>query len=229
MGTLKSRRALKAWSNDRSAVWGELLDDLEQHLRRCVACLREIGADFAMVGGLAVGIRTQPRFTMDIDLALAVADDDEAERILSSLLQDGFRPVMELDHAPTGRLATMRLAPPGIRFVDMEEEQPPIVDLLFCACGIEDKVVSEAAAFAVYEDLSLPVAQIPHLIAMKTLSYSSRRMRDLGDLQALIQAATPEQLTYAAQLVSLMIQRGHDDGRDLSRELAEHVETMRLK
>jgi hypothetical protein len=36
---------------------------------------------WAMLGGLAVSIRTEPRFTRDVDLAVAVAADDEAERL----------------------------------------------------------------------------------------------------------------------------------------------------
>ena len=35
----------------------------------------------ALVGGLAVSARAEPRFTRDVDLAVAVVSDDEAERL----------------------------------------------------------------------------------------------------------------------------------------------------
>ena len=40
--------------------------------------LSELGADWAVLGGLAVAARTEPRFTRDIDLAVAVRNDEEA-------------------------------------------------------------------------------------------------------------------------------------------------------
>ena len=36
---------------------------------------RPAGVGFALVGGLAVSARTEPRFTRDLDFAIAVADD----------------------------------------------------------------------------------------------------------------------------------------------------------
>jgi hypothetical protein len=37
---------------------------------------------FALVGGLAVSIRTEPRFTRDADLAVALANDAEVEALI---------------------------------------------------------------------------------------------------------------------------------------------------
>lgn len=191
-----------------------------------MGCLNDAGARFAAVGGLAVGVRCLPRFTMDIDLAVAVANDAEAERVLAPLIRTGFRPIMELTHTPTARLATIRLAPPGVSFLDIEEEQPPIVDLLFASCGIEPEVVADATPFAVYPDVTLPVAQAPHLIAMKVLSLNDERLKDLGDLQALVTAATPEQVGQTRRLVRLIVSRGYHQGRDLLAEFENHLRRM---
>jgi Nucleotidyl transferase AbiEii toxin, Type IV TA system len=46
---------------------------------------------WALVGGLAVSVRAEPRFTRDIDLAVAVVDDAAAEALVSALLASGFR------------------------------------------------------------------------------------------------------------------------------------------
>ncbi len=47
--------------------------------------LHHAGASFAIVGGLAVGIRTEPRFTRAADMAVSVAGEQEARRLSSAL------------------------------------------------------------------------------------------------------------------------------------------------
>jgi hypothetical protein len=53
---------------------------LESSLRQIHADLTLAGASFALVGGLAVSARTEPRFTRDADLAVAIASDAERAR-----------------------------------------------------------------------------------------------------------------------------------------------------
>lgn len=45
----------------------------------------------ALVGGLAVSVRTEPRFTRDVDLAVAVSDDREAEAVVRHLIDASYR------------------------------------------------------------------------------------------------------------------------------------------
>ena len=40
---------------------------------------------FALIGGLAVSARTEPRFTRDADFAVALAGDAEAEALMNAL------------------------------------------------------------------------------------------------------------------------------------------------
>jgi len=47
-------------------------------LAQVAADLETIGARWAVIGGLAVAIRAEPRFTKDVDLAVAVVDDRKA-------------------------------------------------------------------------------------------------------------------------------------------------------
>ncbi|MGH8902185.1 MAG: nucleotidyl transferase AbiEii/AbiGii toxin family protein [Egibacteraceae bacterium] len=64
--------------------------ELGTALRRTVTELDHLGVTCALVGGLAVSVRTQPRFTRDIDLTVAVRDDRDAERLVRSLVSAGF-------------------------------------------------------------------------------------------------------------------------------------------
>jgi hypothetical protein len=56
---------------------------LEVALRHVHADLTEAGVAFALVGGLAVSVRTEPRFTRDADVAVAPESDREAEALIS--------------------------------------------------------------------------------------------------------------------------------------------------
>ena len=63
---------------------------LESALRQICADLTESGHSFALVGGLAVSARTEPRFTRDADIAVAVATDAEAEALVRHLRSTGY-------------------------------------------------------------------------------------------------------------------------------------------
>lgn len=111
---------------------------LEKVLRRIARDLDEIGARFALIGGLAVSARTGPRFTRDADLAVAVPDDRAAEKLLGSLRHHGYEIESLVEHDAVGRMATARLVPPG------EIQEGVIVDLLFASSGVEREIVREA-------------------------------------------------------------------------------------
>lgn len=55
-------------------------------LRRVAGDLDAVGCAWALAGGLAVSVWTDPRFTSDIDIAVAVADDRAAVRSLVELV-----------------------------------------------------------------------------------------------------------------------------------------------
>lgn len=61
------------------------MTSLEAALRQIHSDLTEAHVSFAMVGGLAVSARTEPRFTRDADLAVALASDAEAEALIHRL------------------------------------------------------------------------------------------------------------------------------------------------
>ena len=55
------------------------MTSFEGALREVTGHLAHAGVRFALIGGLAVSARTEPRFTRDADLAVAVTSDAEAE------------------------------------------------------------------------------------------------------------------------------------------------------
>jgi hypothetical protein len=63
--------------------------------------LRELNRPFALVGGLAVSLRADPRFTRDADLVVSVDSDAEAEMTINALLARGYSVL--LSHDEDGR------------------------------------------------------------------------------------------------------------------------------
>jgi hypothetical protein len=155
-----------------------------------------------------VSARTEPRFTRDLDLAVAVADDRQAEVLVGALVARRYRIVALIEQEATGRLATVRLEhtlAPGV-----------MIDLLFASTGVEAEVVGAASALQLLAKMVLPVASVGHLLAMKTLSADDRtRPQDRTDIAALLRVATAEDLRVAEQALSLITQRGCNRGRDL--------------
>lgn len=201
--------------------------DIPTWCRRITQDLAEADAKFAVVGGLAIAIRAEPRFTRDIDLALAVADDPQAERILRTLILKGYRPLAEMDRNDRPRLATMRMIPPGHTLDEIDRGEATIIDLLFACCGIEEEVVATAEPLVVVADVIAPVAQIPHLLAMKCLSHGKHRPLDLVDIQSLILRATIVELSEARRLVKLIESRRFNDRRPLSTEFERYIKRFR--
>src|SRR5713226_9575459 len=124
--------------------------------------LDELSVSWAVVGGLAVSVRGEPRLTRDIDVAVSVDSDRDAERIVRALRDRGYRPVELVEHETARRLATARLS--------LEEPSGIVIDLLFASCGIEPEIVAQSELVEVFPSLRVPVARRPHLIAMKLLA-----------------------------------------------------------
>ena len=66
------------------------MNHLEAVLRAAALDLAGLRLRWAVVGGLAVSARTEPRFTRDVDLVIAVADDRGAEQAIHSLQRRGY-------------------------------------------------------------------------------------------------------------------------------------------
>lgn len=126
---------------------------VESALRTIAADLDNRAAGWALVGGFAVSIRSEPRFTRDVDVAIAVPGDPAAEALVRSLMADGYQVLASVEQDAVDRLATARLAPPG------GPEFGAIVDLLFASSGIEPEIVGAAETIEVLPGLLMRVAR----------------------------------------------------------------------
>ncbi len=168
--------------------------------------------DYALVGGLAVSIRSEPRLTRDTDFAVSVDDDAEAEALVRSLAASGYVATTLVEQEATGRLATARMRAP--------DDDGRFVDLLFASSGIEHEVVAGATVEPVSTTVSLPVASVGHLIALKLLARDDRnRPQDADDLRALAEVAHDVDWSTAVEAVALIDERGYARGRDLEAKL----------
>jgi hypothetical protein len=162
-------------------------------------------------------VRAEARFTRDVDWAVAVQGDAEAEAIVHGLVESGYVVVMTVEQDETKRLATVRLLPPG------ESLRGVVADLLFASSGIEPELVAEADAVEILPGLVVPVAKVGHLIALKILSASLSRPQDAADLRALATVAAPADLELAKQALALIEARRFARGKRLLEEFGRLV------
>ncbi len=195
----------------------EGLTRLGAALRDVTTVLNELQAQWALVGGLAVSARTEPRFTRDVDLAVAVESDPKAEALIRFLLGRGYRVLATMEHEEAERLSTVRLLAPA------PGEKRIVVDILFASSGIEPELIRDADSSEVVPDFSVPIARVGHLLALKVLSYNESRMQDLVDIHALLREADDQELERARGAVSLITARGYNRGKDLIAELEAYI------
>jgi predicted nucleotidyltransferase len=192
---------------------------LETALRRMCADLADNHISFALVGGLAVSARTEPRFTRDADIAVVVASDAEAEHLVRNLRALGYRIEALVEQEAVGRLATVRLA-------RLPEPTGPVVDLLFASSGIEPEIVAEAETIELLPQLPIPIATTGHLMALKVLARDDvRRPQDLGDLRALLRVASASDIASTRAALALIAERGYHRQRDLLAEFGQLLRT----
>lgn len=186
------------------------MTSVESALRRIVADLAHTGCAFALVGGLAISARADPRFTRDADLVVSVADDDGAEQVLRELMARGYVLVATVEHDEAHRLATARLASP------VAPDEQLIVDLLFASSGVEPEIAARAEPLEVLDGLVVPVAAVGDLLALKLLSRDdATRPQDAADIRTLFVTAADDDLALARATAALITGRGYARGRDL--------------
>jgi predicted nucleotidyltransferase len=197
------------------------MTELEAALRRIAGELDARGVPWALVGGLAVGTRAEPRTTRDVDVAVAVEDDRAAESLVADLAAFGFAIQLVLEHDVLDRLATVRLSAPGSGL-------PVVVDLLFASSGIEHEVCAQAERLEIVTGLTVPVARNGHLIALKLLARDDRsRPQDYDDLRALISHAGEAEIQRARLAIERIRVVGASRGRDLEAALDELIRQFR--
>ena len=187
-------------------------------LRTARDLLEELGYGHALVGGLAVSIRSEVRFTRDVDFAISVASDEEAEQVVFALSRRQYRPVTMVEHQSAGRLATARLrSPEGIT-----------VDLLFASTGIEPEIVKRATIVDVPGLGDTNVARAEELLAMKILSMSAERLQDRMDAQNLLLFNQDIHQESVRENLRLITAREYHRGKNLLKLLEALVAELSL-
>lgn len=171
--------------------------------------LTRTGRAFALVGGIAVTVRSEVRFTRDVDLAISVDDDADAEQLIFSLRDQGYVVTATVEHETQQRLATARLRGPSA----------VICDLLFASSGIEHETVARATLLEIAPGLSVPVARVEELLAMKVLASAKRRPLDELDIIRLIEFNPDFDEAALRANLDLIAARGYSRGEDLHQKL----------
>jgi predicted nucleotidyltransferase len=192
-------------------------DALFSALRRVLKDLSAQQRAFAVVGGVAVSVRAEVRFTRDVDLAVSVASDADAESLVSAMRGYGYVPLATVEQDAVGRLSTVRLASPG----------GVKVDLLFASSGIEAEAVARATRVELPDVGDVPVAEAEELLAMKVLSMTARRLQDRIDAQRLLTRNPNLDLERVRANLRLIEARGFHREQDLVGKLDSVIAEVR--
>ena len=187
---------------------------LESALRDLVGRLTDLGTRFAVVGGLAVSARTEPRFTRDADVCVAVQTDAEAEALIQRLRQEGYDVRTLVEQEAVGRIATVRLV------TTERDAEGVVLDLLFASSGIEPEIVEAAEIVEIFEGTRVPLATVPCLLAQKILARDDvERPQDRVDIAKLLRVAADGDHVEAERLLVLIESRGFARRRELIGDL----------
>jgi len=148
------------------ALWPTLADAAQ--------VLETHGIRFALIGGLAVSLRGQPRMTVDVDLVI-LADIDQALRLAQELSSTPFEPLFPGVEEVVARsfILPLRHRATGIR-----------VDVAIGMSGFERQAVSRATKVTI-GDVRVPVVAVEDLLVMKALA---GRPQDEQDIRGLVAA-----------------------------------------
>ena len=148
------------------ALWPTLADAAQ--------VLETRGIRFALIGGLAVSLRGQPRMTVDVDLVI-LADIDQALRLAQELSSTPFEPLFPGVEEVVARsfILPLRHRSTGIR-----------VDVAIGMSGFEQQAVSRATKVTI-GDVRVPVVAVEDLLVMKALA---GRPQDDQDIRGLVAA-----------------------------------------
>lgn len=173
--------------------------------------LSAAGARFAVVGGLAASARGEARFTRDIDIVVAVSSEEEAESVVFQLKNQGYDVLGTVEQEATHRLATARL----------QHRAGVICDLIFATSGIEAEIINGAEPLALFDESLIPTASAEALVAMKVLSATDQRPRDLGDIAAILRENPDLDQDAVLGFLKAIMDRGFARSQDLVKKWGE--------
>lgn len=135
------------------------MSSLSLAVKNLVKDLKELNIRFAFVGALAMGARGRTRQTIDADLAISTGSNQLAEKLIEQLVLKGYG-VNEI-YKDGEIIALARL------FSKDDYSSLIELDFLFELCGIEKEVVDSAEELEIWPGLTVAIATMPALLAMK--------------------------------------------------------------
>lgn len=147
-------------------------DPLRTTLADAVGFLEAEGVHYALIGGLAVSLRAQPRATVDVDMVIA-ADVERSLQLAEALEGTCFRPLFD-DVAEVVQKAF--ILPLRHRLTNVK------VDLALGLSGFEQQAVARAERLAL-AGTTVSVATAEDLLVMKVLA---GRPQDDQDVRGLV-------------------------------------------
>lgn len=146
------------------------MEKLPQDFKEFLNLLNSHGVDYLLVGGFAVAFHGYPRFTGDIDVWVAVSQDN-AEKLVATLKAFGF------DVA--GLSSEIFLDP---RRMTRLGREPMKIEILNSVSGLDFPSARARAVVADFDGLNVPVISLADL---RTNKLASGRAKDLADLDNL--------------------------------------------
>ncbi len=136
-------------------------------LQRLVQALDALHVPYAIIGGVAVSIRSVPRYTSDIDAVLWYGED-HWDGLIKGLGQYGFTP-RSADPIAFARANRMLL---------LSDADSVPVDLSFGALPFEEDLVKGAEKIEIGEG----IATVEALVIMKAIAWRPKDQLDLREL-----------------------------------------------
>lgn len=136
--------------------------------------LSHFGYRGVVIGGIAVGLLSRPRFTEDLD-AMVLLSVDDIPHFLAAAEREGILPRIEQaeDFAKRSRVLLLR-----------HEPSQTDMDISLGILPFEQELVARSVAHAIDDTLTIRLPTPEDLIIMKAVAH---RPKDLLDIQGIIQ------------------------------------------
>jgi hypothetical protein len=151
------------------------------------AALQRAGVRYLVVGGVAVVLHGHPRFTADLDLVVAL-DPDNARAAIDALSGLGYRPRAPVAGALFADPAARRswVEEKGLTVFTLWSPEHPATEIdLFVQEPFPFDAAFARAMKAELGDVTVPVASIEDLVALKRAAGRPKDLEDIRVLEAL--------------------------------------------
>jgi hypothetical protein len=155
--------------------------------------LQEQGVDFVLVGGLAVQLHGYMRMTYDIDLVLAM-NDDNLERFIEVAKSKGLAPVIPvpIDSLKNASLIDQWNREKGMLAFALREPSVAgsVIDVLVRP-DVSFERLSADAVIAEFMGKRIRIASIEHLLDMKRIANRPKDQLDIAALEKIKRGEDP--------------------------------------